>query len=304
MRHGFLLINKPAGITSHDAVAIVRRTLPEKNVGHLGTLDPAATGLLVLAIGAKALKVIELFNNLSKEYDAGVRFGHVSSTYDAEGVLEETAMKPGWVIPDESTIRNIIADRFLGRIQQVPPAHSAVHVGGERAYRKARQGLSVDIPAREVLVSACDVLSYNYPDLQLRIACGSGTYIRSLAHDLGQFVKVGAYISSLKRTKVGLPTVVSSLPGRQAGGARAKAGEWSVEDAVGPDVAKWGQVIPLKEVMVSFPSLVLTDEEMRDIGFGRSLKKEITEATIAWHEDLPVAILEPKEGVAHPRKVF
>ena len=297
MRHGFLLINKPAGITSHDAVAIVRRTLPEKHVGHLGTLDPAATGLLVLAVGAKALKVIELFNNLSKEYEAGVHFGHVSTTYDAEGVLEETAMKPGWVIPDESTIRNIIADRFLGRIKQVPPAHSAVHVGGERAYRKARQGLSVDIPAREVLVSACDVLSYNYPDLQLRIACGSGTYIRSLAHDLGQFVKVGAYISSLKRTKVGLPTVVSS-------GARAKAGDWSVEHAVAPDAVKWAHVLPLKDVMSSFPALVLTDEEMRDIGFGRSLAKEIQETTIAWHQELPVAILEPKEGMAHPRKVF
>ena len=283
MRHGFLLIDKPLGITSHDAVAIVRRTLPEKHVGHLGTLDPAATGLLVMAVGTKALKVIELFNNLSKEYEAGVRFGSVSSTYDAEGVIEETAMKPGWVIPDESTIRNIIADRFLGRIQQVPPAHSAVHVGGERAYRKARQGKSVDIPPREVLVLACDVLAFHYPDLSLRIACGSGTYIRSLAHDLGQFMKVGAYLSSLRRTKVG---------------------DWSVQDASAPDAVKWTNVMPLKEVLASFPALPLSDEEMRDIGFGRSLKKEIAETTIAWHEDLPIAILEPKEGVAHPRKVF
>src|SRR3990167_7062146 len=133
MRHGFLLVDKPAGFTSHDAVAIVRRRLSEKGIGHLGTLDPAATGLLVLAVGRKALKVVHLFAELPKEYIASVRFGAVSSTYDREGVITEQAPMPGWTEPDQVTIQNLIADRFMGRVRQAPPAFSAISIGGKRA---------------------------------------------------------------------------------------------------------------------------------------------------------------------------
>ncbi|PIR53491.1 tRNA pseudouridine(55) synthase TruB, partial [Candidatus Peregrinibacteria bacterium CG10_big_fil_rev_8_21_14_0_10_49_10] len=173
MRHGFLLIAKPVGPTSHDIVSQVRRTLGEKKIGHLGTLDPAASGLLVLAVGAKALKVVEFFGDLHKEYCVGVRFGTVSTTYDREGVLEEITPKPGWNIPKLEDVRRMIAERFIGKISQVPPSYSAVQVGGERAYRKMRQGKGVHLPARTVQIDACTITSYTYPDLTLQVACGS-----------------------------------------------------------------------------------------------------------------------------------
>ena len=174
MRHGFLLIDKPIGPSSHDAVAQVRAVLKEQKIGHLGTLDPAAEGLLVLAVGAKALKVVELFSDLPKEYRAHIHFGATSTTYDREGVIERWSPVAGWHAPDEITIRSIIGSRFLGKIQQVPPAHSAVKIGGERAYRKARQGRGVNIPPREVEITECIIERYAYPHLHLKVACGSG----------------------------------------------------------------------------------------------------------------------------------
>lgn len=284
MRHGFLLINKPCGPTSHDIVATVRRTLCERNVGHLGTLDPAAEGLLVLAVGAKALKVVELFTVLSKEYIAMVKLGWVSTTYDREGVLTEAPPKPGWTVPEEATVQRIIRDRFIGRIAQVPPAASAIRIGGERAYRKMRQGRAVDLPARDVTISTCAIQSYRHPHLSLRVACGSGTYIRSLAHDLGEALRCGGYLAALTRTRVG---------------------EWKLEDAVAPEESRWTDVRPLKDVLWGFPSVTITSAQAEDLRHGCDIDHAITEQSIAWHEGLPVAILVPvAEGRAHARKVL
>ncbi len=284
MRHGFLLINKPCGPTSHDVVAMVRRVLSEKSIGHLGTLDPAAEGLLVLAVGAKALKVVELFKDLSKEYIAGVRLGAISSTYDREGVIEEIAPKSGWTAPEQSVLQRLIGEKFTGRIAQVPPAASAVKVGGERAYRKMRQGRAVDLPPRDVTIDECTVLSYTHPELTLRVRCGSGTYIRSLAHDLGEALRCGGYLSALRRTKVG---------------------EWSIDHAIAPTEARWTSVIPLKEVLCSFPRIDCTEREAEDIGHGKNISHQISCLTIAWGADLPLAILEPTpDGRAHGRKVL
>jgi tRNA pseudouridine55 synthase len=284
MRHGFLLVDKPEGPTSHDAVAIVRKTLGERSIGHLGTLDPLATGLLVLAVGKKALKVVELFASLSKEYVAEVTFGAVSSTYDREGVMEKIEPAPGVHPPTLEQLNRLIQDRFLGRLAQKPPAYSAITIGGERAYRKAMQGKAVDLPAREVLITACDLRSYDYPKLTLTIACGSGTYIRSFAHDLGQLVRLGAYLTALRRTKVG---------------------EWSIDTAKAPDRATWSDVIPLKEVMVSFPRVDLTSDEVEDITHGRMIERAVEPNTIGWYDELPIAIFKPAgEGWAHARKVL
>ena len=211
MRHGFLLIDKAKGPTSHDVVATVRKQLTERNVGHLGTLDPLATGLLVLAVGSKALKVIELFSALEKEYVVTLRFGAVSSTFDSTGVIEEVQAKPGWQAPDLVQLRNIIAQRFIGKIAQTPPQHSAIHVNGQRAYELARKGKEFELPKREVTIKSCEVVSYEYPNATLRIVCSSGTYIRSLVHELGEVIRFGAYMTDLRRTRVG---------------------EWSVENAV------------------------------------------------------------------------
>jgi len=286
MKHGFLLIDKPVGPTSHDVVQDVRRILSERKVGHLGTLDPAASGLMILAVGAKALKVVEFFKDLSKEYIAEVQFGAISSTYDREGVIEELEPKLGWTVPDQVVIQNIIQDHFVGTISQVPPMHSAVHVGGERAYRKARQGRHVDMPTREVRITECSIVKYDYPMLTLNVACSSGTYIRSLAHDLGQRLRCGGYLSGLRRTEVG---------------------EWSVDFSVPPEAAGWSVVVPLKEIMQKFPYIDLTDKELDDVQHARNISHQIKDGTIAWFEDLPIAILTPaKDGtqMAHARKVL
>ncbi len=286
VKHGFLLIDKPAGPTSHDIVAQVRRVLPERKVGHLGTLDPAASGLLVLAVGAKALKVVEFFGDLSKEYVAHIRFGAVSSTYDAEGVIEEVTPKPGWQMPDLEQLQLLLRSHFMGSVEQVPPAHSAVHVDGDRAYVLARQGKEVSIPSRTVNISECEIIEYKYPDLTLRVACSSGTYIRSLANDLGQRLRCGAYLAGLRRTKVG---------------------EWSCDFAVPPDAASWSFVVPLKEVLTEFEGIELTEAEAEDVRHGRNIKRQVKPDTIAWFQELPLAVLVPaKDGTqkAHARKVF
>ena len=214
MKHGFLLIDKPVGPTSHDVVQTIRNTLHEPKAGHLGTLDPFASGLMVIAVGAKALKVIEFFNELTKEYSAEVMFGAVSSTYDSTGVIENIPAKPGFVPPDLPQLRNLLNDRFIGKVQQVPPEFSAIHINGERAHVLARRGEKPVMPTRTVEISACDVVSYEFPLLTLRVACSSGTYIRSLAHDLGGLMHSAGYLSALRRTKVG---------------------DWKIEDAAKPE---------------------------------------------------------------------
>lgn len=286
MKHGFLFVDKPAGPTSHDVVRDVRRTLKERKVGHLGTLDPAASGLLVLAVGAKALKVVELFGDLSKEYEAHVELGSVSSTYDRDGVIEECEPKAGWEVPPEVDVRKLIDDHFIGDIEQRPPAHSAVHIEGNRAYELARAGKDVAMPERKVLIEDCSILSYDYPDLTLKVACGSGTYIRSLAHDLGQKMRCGAYLAGLRRTKVG---------------------EWSVDFAVPPDSVGWSYVMPLHEIMEPFDRIEVNDKEFEHLRHGRDIGRPIRKEVIAWHDALPVAILEPSKknpSQAHARKVF
>jgi tRNA pseudouridine55 synthase len=284
MRHGFILINKPVGPTSHDIVYRVRRALPERKIGHLGTLDPAASGLLVLAVGAKALKVVELFTDLSKEYIADVTFGTVSVTYDREGPFQEFERKPGIPDPEDITIQETIRNRFIGKVSQVPPTTSAIKIGGERAYRKMRQGRDVEMPTREVDISYCDLLSYTYPNLQIKVGCSSGTYIRSLAHDLGQSLKCGAYLSGLQRTKVG---------------------DFSLDDAVAPDDAIWGKVIPLKDVLASMEKKEISQKDFDDISNGRIIDGSCTKNTVAWLDGLPVALLENgKEGGIKARKVL
>ena len=304
MRHGFLLIDKPEGPTSHDVVAEVRRILHEPKIGHLGTLDPAAKGLLVLAVGAKALKVVELFKDAEKTYEARVQFGAVSKTYDREGPIEETPPRKGWTVPTERELIQCLETHFLGDREQMPPPHSAVHIDGKRAYEIVRGNPDAPflLPSRKVHIARIQLLSYAYPKACIRIACSSGTYIRSLAHDLGQLLRCGAYLEGLKRLKVG---------------------GWKIEDACSLEIpnpklqtpnsnireVRWMRVIPLKEVLCSFPRHDLSVADWGEVQHGRSipLRNIGNETMIAWFENLPVAILErdPKApGRAHPRKVL
>ncbi len=289
MRHGFLLIDKPTGPTSHDIVSVLRRGLGEKKIGHLGTLDPLASGLMVIAIGAKALKVVELFNKLPKTYVAEITLGTVSTTYDSEGALTEQKRKAGWLPPeDASRIQALIDDRFLGKIEQVPPAFSAIHVGGERAYRKAMRGENVEMKARETTITACRVTEYQFPIVKLQVSCDSGTYIRSLAHDLGESMRCGAYLSALRRTRVG---------------------NWDIKDAVKPDAAQWTDVLPLKDILKDFTGREITDAEWGEMQHGRPISGTMDpeKPFVAWHGGLPVALLERSrklEGMLKPRKVL
>lgn len=194
---GLVLLNKPAGVTSFQALRPVKQLLPKKSkVGHTGTLDQFATGLLPVLIG-KATRLVPLFSNFDKSYRGKVRFGEKTETLDPESEPEPMGEPP--------SLDELVAalPRFVGSIEQVPPAYSAVHVDGERAYRRVLRGEKVRIPSRTVTVYALELLSYDPPDAEFLIRCSKGTYVRSLARDIGEACGCGAYVTSLSRERVG-----------------------------------------------------------------------------------------------------
>lgn len=196
---GLLVLDKPGGMTSRDAVDIVQRWLPRgTKVGHTGTLDPLATGVLVVCLGM-ATRLAEFVQEMSKAYRAGVILGATSDTDDADGVVTPVA---GAVPPDLGAVQAALAEQ-VGTIDQVPPAYSAARVTGQRAYALARRGREVTLAPRPVNVYKIDILAYDYPRLELAVECGKGTYIRSLARDVGQRLGCGGHIGSLRRTRVG-----------------------------------------------------------------------------------------------------
>lgn len=200
--NGILLVDKPAGWTSHDVVAKMRgiikaETGQKVKVGHTGTLDPAATGLLVLVVESYTKRAQE-FSKLGKTYEAEVTLGYESSTGDAEGELTlKSAQKP-----TQQAVRAALST-FLGEISQTPPQYSAIKVGGQRAYKAARAGKTVEIEPRKVTIYEITDVRYQYPKLSFTCKVSSGTYIRSLAADVGEKLGTGAYLSGLRRTSVG-----------------------------------------------------------------------------------------------------
>lgn len=195
-----LLIDKHAGPTSHDIVDQVRRIYKTRKVGHAGTLDPFATGLLIVAVG-KATKDIQRFVGLDKTYEATARLGATSDTYDLTGKL--TIKNEQLTITEDDARKALMS--FLGGYEQKAPAYSAKKVGGQKLYEMARRGEDVEHlrPTKKVDISAIELLDYNWPDLKFRVTCSSGTYIRSLAHDLGEKLGCGAYLTELRRTRIG-----------------------------------------------------------------------------------------------------
>ena len=197
-----ILIDKPAGISSFGVVAKVRANLRDKfdhkvKVGHTGTLDPFATGLLILLSGQMTKKSND-FLKLDKTYDADLRLGYTSTTGDPEGDLTLISEK----IPDLAEIKTTL-DSFLGPIDQTPPRFSAIKINGTRAYKLARKGTDFKIPSRRVEIYSIDLLDYTYPTLSIRVHCSSGTYIRTLAEDIGKSLKTGAYLTALRRLTIG-----------------------------------------------------------------------------------------------------
>lgn len=193
-----LLINKPLRWTSFDVVRKLRGILKIKKIGHAGTLDPLATGLLILCTG-KMTKQIDTFQAQEKEYTGKMVLGQTTPSYDLE--TEPTAQQDISGVTEQMIAE--AATRFTGLISQIPPLHSAIKVDGKRAYKLARAGSDTKLKAREVNISTFEITDVNLPEISFRVVCSKGTYIRSLAHDMGQALGVGAYLSELCRTRIG-----------------------------------------------------------------------------------------------------
>lgn len=230
---GILLIDKPQGITSHDVVDALRRRFQTRRVGHAGTLDPMATGVLVVAVGP-ATRFLQYLPLEPKEYVAEITFGVETDTFDAEGETVAEREVPGDLLPRVMTAKS----RFLGLIQQLPPMFSAVKVAGRPLYKAARLGVDVERTPRTVHVARFDLEPLAPSVLHARITCSGGTYVRALAHDLGIAVGCGAHLSKLRRSRVG------------------KFGE---DDSVPLDMVQPNDLIPLRGALAPMP-LVALDE--------------------------------------------
>jgi tRNA pseudouridine55 synthase len=212
---GIILINKPRGITSHDVVERVRNLLSHASyttktkpkVGHAGTLDPLAEGLLIVLVG-DATKKQATFMAGEKEYIATIHLGASSSTDDAEGTIEPLPHPPH---PTRDDICRTLAN-FVGEITQVPPAYSAVRVGGKKAYELARRGETPTLTPRRVTITKLELMSYRWPTLTIRVVCSGGTYIRALARDIGKRLHCGAYVEALIRTRSGPFSLDDAIP--------------------------------------------------------------------------------------------
>lgn len=204
---GTLILDKPSGPTSHDVVYQVRRACGLRRVGHAGTLDPLATGVLVVCLG-RVTRLIEYMMGHDKVYEGIVRLGASTNTYDLEG--EITTSRP---VP-ELTLAQLDSalDQFRGPIEQIPPLYSAIKKDGQPLYKLARAGKKVDIPPRSVTIHALEIVRWTSPDLHLRVHSSSGTYIRSLAHDIGEALGCGGHLAFLRRTAVGPFTLDQALP--------------------------------------------------------------------------------------------
>ncbi len=238
----FLLVDKPTGCTSHDVVAMVRRALGTRRVGHSGTLDPFATGLLVILAG-RGTRLIQFVPSEPKEYEAVIRFGSETETDDSTGrVVREHALP-------EPTAVSMALPALTGVLRQVPPSYSAKHVDGARAYVLARSGAAPVLPASNVVVHRWDVLDQTSDSLTVRIACGTGTYIRALARDLGRLCHSAAHLQSLRRTRIG---------------------PFSVQDADTIEVLRAGQghLLSLRDALGGMLEQVVSEDEGQRIVHG------------------------------------
>lgn len=205
---GIFAVNKPLGITSHDVVNLVRRKTGVKRVGHGGTLDPLAEGVLVIAVGRENTKLLDQYVKGEKEYVAEIQLGSNSTTDDGEGEKEIVNEN---IKPDISEIEEAIK-KFTGQIEQIPPIYSSVKIGGKPAHRRVRAGQKISLNSRTVIVHSITIDHYSYPVLKLKIATGPGVYIRSIARDIGKELKTGGYLKSLVRTRVARFSIEDALP--------------------------------------------------------------------------------------------
>jgi tRNA pseudouridine55 synthase len=249
---GVINIDKPAGRSSHDVVNRLRRVGGLRRVGHAGTLDPLATGVLLVCLG-RATRLVEYLMGQSKVYDTCIRLGQTTNTYDAEG--EIVAERPFTHITP--ALLDQILIQFRGLIKQQPPMYSALKKDGQPLYKLARKGIEVERPLRDVTIYQLDLLSVNLPQITLRVHCSTGTYIRSLAHDIGEQLHCGGHITALRRTSVGafgIETAVSL-------------------DAVTPDNLA-AHIQPLDTAVAHLPQLTFTPEDAERLILGQSIQQQ------------------------------
>jgi tRNA pseudouridine55 synthase len=206
-----LNIHKPKDITSHDVVDRVRKITDERRVGHAGTLDPFATGVLVVGVTRESTKKLgDISKNSRKEYIAILELGKISDTYDSEGVIKKTKKQKNIKTIKKEEIISVFKE-FQGKIKQRPPKFSAVKVNGRKSYERARKGEDFELPEKEIEVFKIELVEFTAPYLKILVECGSGTYIRSLARDIGEKLGTGAYLTELTRTRVGDYKIEDSL---------------------------------------------------------------------------------------------
>lgn len=285
---GFLNIDKPLGMTSHDVVAKARRKLGLKKIGHAGTLDPLASGVLILCVGA-ATRLSEYVMDSTKRYRARVRLGIVTTTYDAEGAI--TSEKDASHITREDVEQALTA--FLGDIQQVPPMYSAIKQGGVKLYDLARAGETVEREPRSVRIDALTITDWAAPEFSLEVTCSAGTYIRSLAYDLGDALGVGAHLAGLTRLASGQFILANAV---------------TLEDFLAADNPQSYLIKPRPELM-NMLSITLDDSMETDVRHGRTLPLTGTYAdgTLALASNIvgeTVCVLRVVGEFWKPEKVF
>jgi len=287
--NGFLNIDKPAGMTSHDVVARVRRGLHVKKVGHAGTLDPMATGVLIVCMGP-ATRLSEYVMQSTKRYRARVRLGATTDTYDADGeILSETDASHITLEDIEQAL-----SPFVGDIAQVPPMYSAIKQGGRKLYKLARAGETVERAPRAVSIVALEVSEWASPEFTLDVTCSAGTYIRSLAYDLGAALGVGAHLAGLVRTASGFFTLENAV---------------SLDELTAAEGGWWrAHLVRPQDALRDWPTVSLNEIDADHIRHGRTISgADMTDDTLAWALEADgslLAVLRAEAGIWQPHKVF
>ncbi|MGK2876142.1 MAG: tRNA pseudouridine(55) synthase TruB [Nocardioides sp.] len=278
---GLVIVDKPAGMTSHDVVSQVRRLAGTRKVGHAGTLDPMATGVLVVGV-EKATRLLGHLMLTEKRYDATVRLGESTLTDDADGETVATADTSSL---SQAQIREVFS-RFVGAIEQVPTAVSAIKIDGKRAYQRVRDGEQVELEPRPVTIHDLTVHAVRAADVDISVRCSSGTYIRAIARDAGSALGVGGHLTALRRTGVG-PYLVD--------------GATTLDD-----LSERFTVLPIADAArAAFPSLELDAAMAAEVRFGRRLDLDLAGLTAVFGPDGEfLALYEPSESSARPNAVF
>lgn len=278
MLYGFLNIYKEKEMTSFDVIHKLRHKFNIKKIGHIGTLDPMAEGVLIVAVG-EATKLIEFMIKDDKDYSAKIILGKISNTFDAEGEIRNLNSRN----PDFDEVETVVKG-FVGEIDQVPPKYSALKIKGRKAYEMARKGEKFEMKSRKVRIENLAIISYNYPELEFDVTCSSGTYIRSLANDIGKKLKTGAYLSELKRTRVGNFIIRDSV----------KLADVSEKD-----------LIPLEAVTFKLKCVKISKNEYFELNLGKFIKKNGVSDDIvyAFYNNKIVGIMEKtKNGLYKYKK--